>query len=151
MPSKGPFFYDTNLKWLEAKAGVISAPGRPTVSFGAPPEFGGTENTWTPEHFYVAAAETCLMNTFLAIAEASKMGIMAYHSEARGKLEWIDGSGYRMTEIQITPHVLVFNEGDVEKAVKLMKKAESVCLVGRSMTATIAVSMKIAAVGQSAA
>lgn len=151
MPSKGPFFYDTSLKWLEGKAGVINGAGLPTVSFGAPKEFGGAENTWTPEHFYVAAAETCLMNTFLAIAEASKMGVMAYTSEARGKLEWVEGSGYRMTEIQITPHVLLFSESDVDKATRLMSKAEHACLVGRSMTATISVSMKVAAVGEPAA
>lgn len=151
MPNKGPFFYQTNLKWLEGKAGVIAGPGLPSVSFGAPQEFGGAGKTWTPEHFYVAAAEACLMNTFLAIAEGSRLGVMAYTSEARGKLEWVEGSGFRMTAIEITPHVLVFSEVDVEKAVRLMKKAENVCLVGRSMTAAISVSMKIAAVSQPAA
>ena len=151
MPNKGPFFYETNLKWLEGKAGVVAGSDLPGVSFGAPTEFGGPGKTWTPEHFYVAAAESCLMNTFLAIAEMSKLGILAYRSEARGKLEWIEGGGFRMTAIEITPHLLVFTESDVEKAVRVMKKAESACLVGRSMTAAISVSLKIAAVGQPAA
>ncbi len=149
MVNRGPFSYETSVKWTEGKAGVIGGPGVPPVSFGAPAEFGGAGQSWTPEHFYLAAAEACLMNTFLSVAEASGMAIESYASEARAKLEWVEGSGFRMTGIEITPTIRVPSEATVEKATRLIQKAEKLCLVARSMTANVVIFPKIeVAVGE---
>lgn len=147
MFNRGPFSYETNVKWVEGKAGVIAGPGVPPVSFGAPAEFGGKGQTWTPEHFYLAAAEACLMNTFLSVAEASGLAIESYESGARAKLEWLEGSGFRMTQIEITPKIRVAAEAGVEKAARLIQKAEKLCLVSRSMTATVTISPQIELAG----
>lgn len=143
MMNRGPFLYETNVKWVEGKAGVIAGLGVPPVPFGAPPEFGGAGQSWTPEHFYLAAAEACLMNTFLSVADASGLAIESYASDARATLEWVEGSGFRMTRIEITPKIRVASEAVVEKATRLIQKAEKLCLVARSMTATIVVSPQI--------
>lgn len=143
MMNRGPFSYETNVKWVEGKAGVIAGLGVPPVSFAAPPEFGGAGQSWTPEHFYLAAAEACLMNTFLSVAEASGLAIESYVSDARATLEWVEGSGFRMTRIEITPKIRVASEAVFEKTTRLIQKAEKLCLVARSMTATIVVSPQI--------
>jgi len=143
MVNRGPFSYETNVRWIEGKAGVIAGPGVPPVSFGAPSEFGGAGQSWTPEHFYLAAAEACLMNTFLSVAEASSLAIESYISDAHATLEWVEGSGFRMTRIEITPTIRVSDAAVIEKATRLIQKAEKLCLVARSMTATIVVSPQI--------
>lgn len=143
MINRGPFSYETNVKWTDGKAGVIAGPGVPQVRFGAPLEFGGEGQSWTPEHFYLAAAEACLMNTFLSVAEASGLAIESYASSARSKLEWVEGSGFRMTGIEITPEIRVSSEAVVEKATRLIQKAEKLCLVARSMTANVVIFPKI--------
>ena len=143
MVNRGPFSYETNVKWIAGKAGVIAGPGVPPVSFGAPAEFGGAGRSWTPEHFYLAAAEACLMNTFLSVAEASGLVIEDYESAAHATLEWIEGSGFRMTRIEITPTIRVPSGAAVGKAARLIQKAEKLCLVARSMTATVVVSPQI--------
>lgn len=53
---------------------MTSSP-RPTTfrSSTLPPEFGGPERTWSPEHLFVAAVSSCLMTTFRAIAEMSEL------------------------------------------------------------------------------
>lgn len=137
MTDRGPFFYDTNLNWTGARKGVLAGPGLPQVEIGAPPEFGGEPHRWTPEHFYVAAAEACLLTTFLAIADISKLRVLGYRSSAKGKMEWVEGAGFRMTEIELAPEIEVESEAARERALRLIEKAEKNCLVARSITARV--------------
>ena len=37
---------------------------RERIRAGAPPQFGGVEDVWSPEHLLIAAALTCLKTTF---------------------------------------------------------------------------------------
>jgi peroxiredoxin-like protein len=143
MVNRGLFSYETKVRWVGGKAGVISGPDVSAMSFGAPAEFGGAGHSWTPAHFYVAAADACLMNTFLSVAEASSLSLESYVSEARGTMEWIEGAGFRMTRIEITPTIRVPTEAVVDKAARLIQKAEKLCLVARSMTASVVVSPRI--------
>ena len=59
----------------------------PLIAAGAPPEFQGREENWSPEHLFVAAMNSCYALTLLAIAEFSKIPIVSLSSMARGKLE----------------------------------------------------------------
>jgi organic hydroperoxide reductase OsmC/OhrA len=136
---RGPHFYETSLRYEEDRRGTASSPGLPDLPFSAPPEFNGEPGYWSPEHLYVLAAETCLMATFVAIAEYSELPVRSYSSTARGKLEWIEGQGYRFTELEIRPKVEIEKEADREKALKVLQKAEKGCLIARSMSANIAV------------
>jgi organic hydroperoxide reductase OsmC/OhrA len=67
-------YYNTSVSWSEGRIGQISEPTLPTIQVATPPEFPkGVPNYWSPEHLFVAAANVCLMTTFLAIAENSKL------------------------------------------------------------------------------
>jgi len=61
----------------------------PVLGVATPPE---------SEHLFVAAAEACLMTTFLAIAESSKLEFLSYSSEAERLLERTD-QGFMITRI----------------------------------------------------
>jgi len=139
MAQRGPHFYETSVDYEEDRRGVAFSPGLPDLAFSAPPEFNGEPGYWTPEHFYVLAAETCLMATFVAIAEHSDLPVLAYSSTAKGKLEWIDGQGYRFTGIEIRAKIHIEKEADREKALRVLEKAEKGCLVARSMAAPVTV------------
>lgn len=82
--------YETTVEWTGELRGALSAPKRPVVSIGTPPEFGGTEDVWSPEHLCVAAVNACMMATFLAIATNSKLRFSKYSSTAVGTLEQVD-------------------------------------------------------------
>lgn len=133
----GPAYsYTTRITWTGGREGRLQADSLPELTFSAPEEFHGRAGMWTPEHFYVAAANACLLTTFLAIAEISKLEIIAYEAVGTGKLEKGvagDEKGYQITEIVLRPRITVVSEADRDRAWRLIEKAEKNCLVSRSM------------------
>jgi organic hydroperoxide reductase OsmC/OhrA len=132
--------YNVNVTWMDGRTGNaeafrVSVP----VFFSAPPEFGGTEGFWTPEHLLVLAANSCLMSTFLSLAEHNRLTLVGYRADAEGKLERIPGKGYRFAEIVIRPHVIVQSEGDLARAEQLLAKAEKYCLVANALSVPVRV------------
>src|SRR5690242_5897958 len=92
-------FYSTDVEWTGARRGSLRAQSLPTLSVDAPPEFKGHEGTWTPEHLFVGAVNSCFMTTFVAIAENSKLDFVSFKTAADGKLEKLEGQGFQMTEL----------------------------------------------------
>lgn len=137
------YFYDTSLVWQGKRRGAASSPGLPDLGFSAPPEFHGEPGLWTPEHLFVMAAETCLMATFVAIAEKSQLAVRSYSSSARGQLHWIEMQGYRFTVLEINAVIEVENEADREKALRVLQKAERGCLIARSINSQVKVTSDI--------
>jgi organic hydroperoxide reductase OsmC/OhrA len=107
-----------------------------------PPEFQGEAGLWTPEHLFVAAAEACLMATFIAIAENSRLRVVDYHSTAFGVLERVEREGLRFTELVILPVVEVESLEGKALAERLMAKAERACLIANSVKAALRVEPK---------
>jgi organic hydroperoxide reductase OsmC/OhrA len=131
--------YNTSVKWTGQRRGTLSSFGLPDLAISTPPEFKGEPGIWTPEHLFVAAAEICLMATFIGISEISKLKVAEYRSEARGRLEKAEGQGLRFTEIVITPLIELENIEQQQIAERVMAKAEKTCLVANSMLTTIRV------------
>jgi len=99
----------------------------------APPEFQGHDGVWTPEHLFVAAINSCFMTTFLAIAENSKLEFVSFSANAKGKLEKLDGQGFIMTEVVLRPKLVINHARDVERAGRILEKAEKNCLISNSI------------------
>ena len=99
----------------------------------APPEFKGHDGVWTPEHLFVASVNTCFMTTFLAIAENSKLEVVSFKADAKGKLEKLDGQGFMMTEITLHPKLVISHARDAERANRILEKAEKHCLISNSI------------------
>jgi organic hydroperoxide reductase OsmC/OhrA len=76
------------------------------------------------------------MTTFLAIAENSKLVYSGFTSKAVGKLEMVDGK-YIMSEVTLMPTVVVPNEQDREKAIRILQKSEAACLISNSVKSKI--------------
>jgi len=93
------FYYKTNVSWKFRRIGELSEGGMTPITVATPPEFpGGVPNTWSPEHLFVASVNVCLMTTFLAIAENSKLDFIDYSCQGEGKLEKVDDR-YMISEI----------------------------------------------------
>ena len=135
-------FYDTSVQWTARRRGELRASGLPSLSVSTPPEFQGETGFWTPEHLFVAAAESCLMATFLGIAENSKLSVVSYRSSATGKLECMEGAGLRFTGISIFPEVELDAAKDRERAARVMARAEKTCLIANSMNVLLRVEPK---------
>lgn len=131
-------YYNVNAQWNQLRKGTLhSAELLDAVEVATPPPFpGGIEKTWSPEHLLVAAVNSCLMTTFLAIAENSKLEFSDYQCNASGKLEKVDGK-YVISEITLNPVIQIPYEKDREKAERIIHKSESACLISNSIKSTI--------------
>jgi peroxiredoxin-like protein len=131
-------FYEVAVHWNADRKGIMSSPVLPDkIEVATPPEFPkGMEGIWSPEHLLVAAVNSCLMTTFLAIAENSKLEFIKFDSNAKGKLEIVDGK-YMISEVELMPIVVISNEADKEKATRVLMKSEKACLISNSVKSTI--------------
>ena len=135
--------YETSMVWSEGRKGRVEVPGLPPLDFASPPEFGGPGGTWTPEHAFVTAATSCILLTFVAIAEFSKLAFRSLSASARGKLEKVEGEGLRFTSIDVELRVEVGSEADIARAERLVQKAEASCLVSKSLKTPVRVKAEI--------
>jgi peroxiredoxin-like protein len=108
----------------------------PAISFSPPPEFQGEVGRWTPEHFLVAAVASCFISTFEGMAQTSRLEFDSLRLAAEGVLTKQD-SGWRFTEIRLRPTVALRKEEDLDRAARLLEKAEKSCLVARSLQCKI--------------
>ena len=131
-------YYNVNISWKNKRKGEMSSPElRQSIEIATPPEFPkGIEGIWSPEHLFTAAVSSCLMTTFLAIAENSKLEFENFECQSKGKLEQIEGK-FLMTEVILEPTVTIKNESDREKAEKVLQKSESNCLISNSVKSKI--------------
>ena len=112
-------FYQVKVNWNENRKGTLSSDViDEKITIATPPEFPkGEANIWTPEHYFVAAINGCLMTTFLAVAENFKLNFIDFESDAEGKLEMVDRK-FKMSEVILKPTVTISNEADIELAKK---------------------------------
>jgi peroxiredoxin-like protein len=125
--------------WSEGRRGKVEAPGLPSLDFGSPPEFGGPGGVWTPEHALVTAANACILLTFVAIADLSKLAFRSLRSSAKGTLDKVEGEGLRFTSVEVEIQVEVASAADVARAERLVQKAETSCLVSKSLKTPVRV------------
>jgi len=142
------YYYQTDLRWIGGRAAQISADRFLPLEVSAPAEFAGDPDVWTPEHLLVAAAASCLMNTFLAIAGVSKLPVFSFRMRATGKLEKVPGEGYRFSEISLAPEIGVL---DAEQAQRVLAKAEKNCFISNSLRAAVTVEPRFIAAPAEAA
>ena len=131
-------FYNVDISWKSGRTGEMSSPElQQTVEIATPPQFPkGVEGVWSPEHLFTAAVSSCLMTTFLASAENSKLEFTNFQCGSKGKLEQIEGK-FQMTEVILEPTVVIINEEDREKAERVLQKSEANCLISNSVHSKI--------------
>src|ERR1700731_2295243 len=120
------FRYKANTAWNSARRGTLSASVKPNIDVGSPPEFKGEPNIWAPEELLVGSVNTCMMLTFLSLAQARGLTPAGYESEAEGLLEDIDGK-YSFTVVTVRPLITVKSEAELEPTRKIMESAEAHC------------------------
>jgi organic hydroperoxide reductase OsmC/OhrA len=130
------FRYKAHTAWGSARRGTLSASGKPKIVVGSPPEFKGESDVWAPEELLVGSINTCMMLTFLTIAQAKGLKPAAYESEAEGLLENVEGR-YWITEVTVRPRVSVKDEVEVEHARKIMEGVEAQCFISNSIKSKV--------------
>ena len=131
------FRYKTDLIWKSPHRGVLSGTGKPDIGVGSSPDFRGYPDNWSPEDLLVGALNTCLMLTFYALAQSKGVTPVSYQSSVEGLLENVDGR-YRITEVTVSPSVVLKSQADLEVAQELMQnKVEANCFISNSISGKV--------------
>lgn len=132
------YHYEVDLTWSSDRKGTISSPVlNSSIEVATPPEFPkGMPGIWSPEHLLVAAVNSCYMTTFLAIAENFKLDFVSLDSKAIGLLEQPEGK-YMITTVLLKPVLVIKDENNAEKAMRVLEKTEKACLISNSIKSTV--------------
>ncbi|SNT27350.1 peroxiredoxin, SACOL1771 subfamily [Ekhidna lutea] len=134
--------YNVDINWNADRKGVMCSPelnkdANSCIDVATPPEFPkGIPGIWSPEHLFTASVSSCLMTTFLAIAENSNLEFESFNCKSKGKLEKVDGR-YLMTQIILEPKVVILNEKDRSRAERVLEKSEKACLISNSIKSEV--------------
>jgi len=130
------FRYKAKTSWTSARRGFLSGVEKPNIVVGSPPEFKGEPDVWAPEELLVGSVNTCIMLTFLSLAQARGLTPAAYESEAEGLLENVEGK-FRITEVTVRPNITVEGETEIERAREIMERAEGECFISNSVKSKV--------------
>jgi organic hydroperoxide reductase OsmC/OhrA len=143
--------YNVNISWTQDRKGMMCSPelnkkegdSSNCIEVATPPEFEkGIPNIWTPEHLFTAAVSSCLMTTFLAIAEYSKFEFVSFKCGSKGILEKVEGK-FVISEVLLFPEVVITDESKRERAERILEKSEKACLISNSITSKVTMEPKI--------
>lgn len=135
-------YYNVEVNWNQDRKGVMCSPelnreAGTCIEVATPPEFPkGMPGIWSPEHLFTAAVSSCLMTTFLAIAENSKLEFSNFSCASKGKLEQVEGK-FLMSEIILEPSVTIHDEKYRGRAERVLQKSERACLISNSIKSKI--------------
>ena len=130
------FHYKAKTTWNSGRRGTLAAAGKPDVVVGSPPEFKGDPSFWAPEELLVASVNTCMMLTFLTLAQAKGLTPETYESDAEGLLEHVEGK-YQMTKVAVRPRVSLKNQLELERARAIMDGVEAQCFISNSIKSNV--------------
>lgn len=141
-------FYNVDINWSSDRKGVMCSPeinnaSGNCIEVATPPEFPkGMPGIWSPEHLFTAAVSSCLMTTFLSIAENSKLAFISFDCKSKGKLEQVEGK-FMMTEIFLEPTLIITDEKDRKRAERVLQKSEAACLISNSVKSKVTMTSTI--------
>lgn len=137
------YVYETEVEWTGARDLKLASGKLPAIGAGAPAEFSGREENWSPEHLFIASLNSCYVLTLIAISEFSKVGLVSLSSTAKGRLEKVEGSGYQITEIVVRPRVVLAAPGDLPRMPRILEKAKDNCFVSNSIKSAIKIEPEV--------
>lgn len=144
-------FYNISVKWTQDRKGMMCSPelhntetnNKNCIEIATPPEFpGGIPHIWSPEHLFTAAVNSCFMTTFLAIAAYSKLYFVSFECNSKGVLDKVDGK-FAVTEIHLFPEVIIVDEKNRDKTIRILEKSEKACLISNSIKSKVIMEPKV--------
>lgn len=136
MTSPFPHRYQVTLA-SDGTHSLLTAPPRSPILAGAPPEFGGREDVWSPEHLLLAAVNLCLMTTFQAFAAREPFAALEYRDRIEGTIDRTR-EGLRFVAIRHRVELTVPPQ-DRARAAALLERARKHCLIANSLNVPVEV------------
>jgi organic hydroperoxide reductase OsmC/OhrA len=144
--------YRTSLAWSGTTGGGYEAydrthriglpPSAEELRLSADPAFRGSPELSNPEQLLLAAASSCQMLSFLAIAARSGIDVRSYTDEAEAVMPE-DNLPVRITHITLRPHIVVADGSNLDRVGRIVGKAHDECYIANSVTTEITIEPRI--------
>ncbi len=129
-----PHIYTATAKSEVTSNLELSVDNLPSLEVAPPIGFNGPGDKWSPEDLLMASVASCTILSFKAIARASKLEWISLKCVSEGILDRVERTT-QFTKITTKAILTIPTDGNKEKAVKLLHKAEETCLISNSLTA----------------
>ncbi|HAO45620.1 MAG TPA: OsmC family protein [Ferruginibacter sp.] len=128
------YYFEVQLNHKEGRIGTLSAKDvTGTIEVATPPEFaGGVPDKWSPEHLFLSSLCSCLMTTFLAIAEKKRLQVCNFECSSIGQVKLYEGH-LEFTTIDLFPKIFVETEADFTLANETLLKTYKHCIIANSI------------------
>jgi organic hydroperoxide reductase OsmC/OhrA len=123
---------------------VLEAGARAPIRGGAPPEFGGTADVWSPEHLLLSSVALCFLTTFEFLAKRGKLEVPEFRASAEGTVEKTP-EGLAFTRVRLDVHVGV-SAGDEARVQGVLATAKRACLVSNSLRCPVELASEVHAI-----
>lgn len=121
---------------------VLETAGVSPLRTDLPQEFGGPGNRWSPETLFVAAIADCYAMTFRGIAAKSRLAWTSLRLEVAGTLDRVS-EVTRFTNVLVAARLFVPQGTSETIATRVLEKAESSCLITRSLNSTVTLNIAV--------
>lgn len=112
-------------------------------SLSSDPAFRGDGERPNPEQLLLAAASSCQLLSFLALAARARIDVLAYEDAATAEMPE-DQAPMRITRIVLRPRLLVAPGTDVERVHRLLERAHETCYVANTLNAEMEIDATVA-------
>lgn len=146
MAKPAPFPHTYTVKLEDRR---LAAPPRAPIAVGAPPQFGGSDEVWSPEELLVGAALECLWTTFEAYARHDQLEVAGWRGTGSGILDK-GPTGPVFTSITLAVEMTVA-AADLERARRILDTAEKHCIISNALRVAVTLQADIRPAASSAA
>ena len=128
--------------WAVTDSGPVASGSPGGLQLSGDPAFGGDGGRLNPEQLLLAAASSCHLLSFLAIAARRRLDVVAYTDDASGSMAEADRP-VRINRITLRPHVtfrsLGAREVTPDEVDRLHARAHRECYVASTITSEVLV------------
>lgn len=117
---------------------IVVPPADTELRLSSDPAFNGDERLANPEQLLLAAASSCQLLMFLAIAARSRVDVLAYRDDADAVMPE-DEKPMRITRITLRPRITVTVGADRDRIERMIERAHEGCFIANTLNAEIVI------------
>jgi organic hydroperoxide reductase OsmC/OhrA len=144
--------YATQLEWqgstrqgyehYDRRHRVVTGRAETALELSSDAIFRGDEKLTNPEQLLVAAASSCQLLSFLAIAARARIDVTAYSDAAEGIMPE-DDPPTRITEIVLRPRITIVSDVPLDRVLHYVQQAHNECYIANSLKSDVRVEPKV--------
>jgi organic hydroperoxide reductase OsmC/OhrA len=115
---------------------MLVPPAGVELTMSSDASFSGDAQLPNPEQLLLAAASSCQLLSFLAVAARSRIDVLSYEDHAEAIMPE-DLKPMRITHIALRPRIVVAAETDLDRVRRLVAQGHDECFVANTLNAEV--------------